>query len=59
MENAQPFSAPATKIEVGRSIDEVATLLTPASDGSIRTFEIFEQDELCGFVAMVHAQRAK
>jgi ribosomal protein S18 acetylase RimI-like enzyme len=45
--------------EVGRSLDEVAARITPAADGSILMLGIFERDELAGFVAVVHPQRAK
>lgn len=45
--------------EAGRSMDEVATRITPAADGSICTFGIFEQEELAGFVALIHPQREK
>ena len=45
--------------EVGRTMDEVATRITPAVDGSIYTLGIFERDELVGFVAIVHPQREK
>jgi ribosomal protein S18 acetylase RimI-like enzyme len=45
--------------EAGRSMDEVATRITPAADGAIRTLGIFELDELAGFVAVVHPQREK
>jgi ribosomal protein S18 acetylase RimI-like enzyme len=57
-ESPTSFSA-SYEDEVGRSIDEVATRLTPAHDGSICMFGIFAQDELCGFVAVLHPQRAK
>jgi len=45
--------------EAGRTIDEVATRITPAADGSICTLGIFEGDELVGFVAVIHPQREK
>ena len=45
--------------EVGRSMDEVATRITSAADGSICTLGIFEQDELAGFVTIIHPQREK
>ncbi len=57
-ESPTAFSA-SYEDEVGRSIDEVVARITPASDGSICMFGIFEQDELCGFVAVVHPQREK
>ena len=57
-ESPTAFSA-SYEDEVGRSFDEVAARVTPASDGSICMFGIFEQDELCGFVAVLHPQRAK
>lgn len=45
--------------EADRSMDEVAARITPAADGSICTLGIFEQDELAGFVAIIHPQREK
>jgi len=57
-ESPTAFSA-SYEDEVGRSIHDVASRIVPASDGSICMFGIFEQDELCGFVAVVHPQRAK
>lgn len=45
--------------EVGRSLDEVAARITPAADGSVCMFGIFEPEELAGFVAVIHPQRDK
>jgi ribosomal protein S18 acetylase RimI-like enzyme len=45
--------------EVGRSLDDVAARITPAADGSVCMFGIFEQEELAGFVAVIHPQREK
>jgi ribosomal protein S18 acetylase RimI-like enzyme len=57
-ESPAAFSA-SYEDEVGRSIDEVAIRIAPTDDGSLCMFGIFEQDELSGFVAVVHPQRAK
>lgn len=57
-ESPAAFSA-SYEDEVRRSIDEVASRIAPASDGSICMFGIFEREELCGFVAVAHPQRAK
>jgi ribosomal protein S18 acetylase RimI-like enzyme len=57
-ESPTAFSA-SHEDEAGRSIEDVAARITAASDGSICMFGIFEQGELCGFVAVVHPQRAK
>ncbi|GGY13641.1 N-acetyltransferase [Rhodanobacter panaciterrae] len=45
--------------EVGRSLDDVVARITAAADGSVCTFGIFEQDQLAGFVAVIHPQREK
>ncbi|GAB3790298.1 GNAT family N-acetyltransferase [Dyella agri] len=45
--------------EAGRSIDEVATRIAPAADGSVCMFGLFEEDALAGFVALIHPQRKK
>src|SRR5689334_620478 len=45
--------------EAGRSVEEIAVRVSPAADGSIRTFGAFVDAELVGFVALVHPQRAK
>jgi ribosomal protein S18 acetylase RimI-like enzyme len=45
--------------EAGRSLDDVAARITAAADGSVCTFGIFEQDQLAGFVAVIHPQREK
>ena len=45
--------------EAGRGLGEVAARIAPAADGSVRTFGIFEDGELAGFVALIHPQRAK
>lgn len=45
--------------EVGRSIDEVAARIAPATNGLVCTWGSFEQDALAGFVAVIHPQRAK
>lgn len=45
--------------EAGRSLDDVAARITPAADGSVCTFGIFERNELAGFVAIIHPQREK
>ena len=57
-ENPEAFSASYAD-EVNRSIDEVAARVEPAKDGSVRMFGAFENDELAGFVAVLHPQRAK
>jgi ribosomal protein S18 acetylase RimI-like enzyme len=44
---------------VGRTPGEIATRVTPAADGSICTFAVFADDELAGFVALIHPQRQK
>ncbi|MGA8261144.1 MAG: GNAT family protein [Arenicellales bacterium] len=55
-ESPAAFSA-SYEDEVERSVEEVAARLAPAADGSVRTLGIFEDDELRGFVAVVHPQR--
>jgi ribosomal protein S18 acetylase RimI-like enzyme len=45
--------------EVGRSLDDVAARVRPAPDGSICMMGAFVGDELAGFVALIHPQRAK
>jgi len=57
-ESPTAFSA-SYEDEIGRSLEEVAARITPAADGSLRMFGIFEATDLCGFVATVHPQRAK
>jgi ribosomal protein S18 acetylase RimI-like enzyme len=57
-ESPTAFSA-SYEDEIGRSLEEVAARITPAADGSLRMFGIFEGADLCGFVAIVHPQRAK
>lgn len=57
-ESPEAFSA-SYEDEVNRSIDEVATRVEPAKDGSVCMFGVFDNDELTGFVAVIHPQRAK
>jgi Sortase and related acyltransferases len=57
-DSPQAFSA-SVGDEAGRSLDEVAARLVPAADGSVRTFGVFAEGELAGFVALIHPQRAK
>lgn len=45
--------------EAGRSLDEVVARIMPAADGSVRTFGVFADGELAGFVALIHPQRKK
>lgn len=45
--------------EAGRSIDEVTARVTPAADGSVRVFGVFEHAELAGMVTLIHPQRQK
>lgn len=52
------FSASAGD-EAARSLDEVAARIVPAADGSVRTFGVFADGGLAGFVALLHPQRAK
>jgi ribosomal protein S18 acetylase RimI-like enzyme len=52
------FSA-SPEDEAGRSMDEVASRITAAADGSICTLGVFEHAALAGFVAIVHPQRQK
>jgi ribosomal protein S18 acetylase RimI-like enzyme len=57
-ENPTAFSS-SFEDEAGRSIDDVAGRIGPAKDGSICMLGIFVQDELAGFLAVVHPQREK
>ena len=57
-ENPCAFSA-SLEEETGRSLDEVAARLRPALDGSVCTLGIHEGNELSGFLAIIHPQRAK
>lgn len=45
--------------EAARTLAEIAARVTPAADGSICTFAAFADDELVGFVSLIHPQRAK
>lgn len=45
--------------EAGRSVDEVASRIAPAANGSIRTLGAFEQNDLGGLLVVIHPQREK
>lgn len=57
-ENPEAFSA-SYEDEVNRAIDDVAMRVEPARDGSVCMFAAFENNQLAGFVAVIHPQRAK
>lgn len=57
-ESPTAFSA-SYQDEVNRSLDDIAARIKPAPDGSILMLGAFVGDELAGFVALVHPQRAK
>jgi len=57
-ESPAAFSA-SHEDEADRSIEEVAARLAPAKDGAICMLGIFDQEELAGFVAVLHPQRKK
>lgn len=54
----QAFSA-SVEEESARSTAEVAARLAPRDDGSVVTLGAFDADRLCGFLALLHPQRAK
>lgn len=45
--------------EAGRTLAEIAARVTPAVDGAICTLGAFADDELAGFVSLIHPQRKK
>ncbi|RDS84108.1 GNAT family N-acetyltransferase [Dyella psychrodurans] len=57
-ENPAAFSA-SYEDEVNRSLDDVAARISPAADGSVFMLGAFDADNMAGFVAVIHPQRAK